>query len=127
MQVAVGGAQGCSSVGAAELSHFDVFPTPAMLLQVENRYGESISVQDIDGSQPKVLKPVPSGTWHPGMTESGQVQSDEGVPLEMVREMSIMLSMRHPNIVRVHEVVLDPSQMFMVMELGWMPCQPPCR
>ena len=59
-----------------ELAHMDVFPTPAMILQVENRYGESISVQDIDGSQPKVLKPVPSGTWRPGMTESGQVLPD---------------------------------------------------
>ena len=51
------------------------------------------------------------------LEQSGQVQGDEGVPLEMVREMSILLSMRHPNIVLVHEVVIDPSQMFMVMEL----------
>lgn len=42
---------------------------------------------------------------------------DEGLPLEMVREMSILLSMRHPNIVRVHEVVVDSAQMFMVMEI----------
>ena len=51
------------------------------------------------------------------LEQSGQVQSDEGVPLEMMREMSILLSMRHPNIVTVHEVVVDPTQMFMVMEL----------
>ena len=35
----------------------------------------------------------------------------------MVREMSILVSMRHPNIVTVHEVVIDSSQMFLVMEL----------
>lgn len=35
----------------------------------------------------------------------------------MVREMSILVSMRHPNIVAVHEVVIDSSQMFLVMEL----------
>jgi len=34
-----------------------------------------------------------------------------------VREMSILMGLRHPNVVRVHEVVLDQSQMFMVMEL----------
>jgi len=51
------------------------------------------------------------------LEQSGQVQGDEGVPLEMMREMSIMLSMRHPNIVTVHEIVMDPTQMFMVMEL----------
>jgi len=39
------------------------------------------------------------------------------LPLEMVREMSILVSMRHPNIVTVHEVVIDSSQMFLVMEL----------
>ena len=48
---------------------------------------------------------------------AAQVQGDEGLPLEMVREMSILSSMRHPNIVTVHGVVLDSSQMFMVMEL----------
>ena len=51
------------------------------------------------------------------LEQSGQVQSDEGIPLEMMREMSILLSMRHPNIVTVHEVVMDSSQMFLVMEL----------
>ena len=34
-----------------------------------------------------------------------------------MREMSILLSMRHPNIVTVHEVVIDATQMFLVMEL----------
>ena len=38
---------------------------------------------------------------------AGQVVGDEGVPLEMVREMSILLSLRHPNLVHVHECVLD--------------------
>ena len=51
------------------------------------------------------------------LEQSGQVLGDEGVPLEMVREMEIMMSVRHPNIVCVHEVVMDASQMFMVMEL----------
>jgi len=51
------------------------------------------------------------------LEQAGQVQGDEGIPLEMMREMSILLSMRHPNIVTVHEVVLDPTQMFLVMEL----------
>eukprot|EP00962_Isochrysis_galbana_P048546 scaffold20304_cov72-Isochrysis_galbana.AAC.2 len=51
------------------------------------------------------------------MQHSGQVDSSDGIPLEMVREMSILLSLRHPNVVRVHEVVVDSSQMFMVMEL----------
>ena len=35
----------------------------------------------------------------------------------MVREMSILMSIRHPNIVAVREAVVDQSQMFMVMEL----------
>jgi len=48
---------------------------------------------------------------------SGMLDTEEGVPLEMVREMSILMGLRHPNVVRVHEVVLDQSQMFMVMEL----------
>ena len=51
------------------------------------------------------------------LAEAGQVQGDEGIPLEMTREMSILLSLRHPNIVTVFEVVTDASQMFMVMEL----------
>jgi len=51
------------------------------------------------------------------LEQAGQVQGDEGIPLEMMREMSILLSMRHPNIVTVHEVVMDPTQMFLVMEL----------
>lgn len=37
--------------------------------------------------------------------------------MEMAREMSILLSLRHPNVVRVHEVVLDAAQMYLVMEL----------
>jgi len=51
------------------------------------------------------------------LEQSGHVQGDEGVALEMMREMSILLSIRHPNIVTVHEVVMDPTQMFLVMEL----------
>jgi serine/threonine protein kinase len=51
------------------------------------------------------------------MQLSGQVDSSDGVPLEMIREMSLLQSLLHPNVVRVHEVVLDASQMFMVMEL----------
>ena len=51
------------------------------------------------------------------LEQAGQVQGDEGIPLEMMREMSILLSLRHPNIVTVHEVVVDPTQMFLVMEL----------
>ena len=45
------------------------------------------------------------------------MSSSEGIPLEMVREMSILMSIRHPNIVAVREAVVDQSQMFMVMEL----------
>ena len=37
--------------------------------------------------------------------------------MEMMREMSILASIRHPNVVSVREVVLDSTQMFMVMEL----------
>ena len=51
------------------------------------------------------------------LEQSGQVLADEGLPLEMVREMSILTSMRHPNIVQVHEAVFDASQMYMVMEI----------
>lgn len=51
------------------------------------------------------------------LEQAGQVEGGEGVPLEMMREMSILMSMRHPNIVAVREVVCDSSQMFMVMEL----------
>ena len=51
------------------------------------------------------------------LEQSGQVQGGEGMPLEMMREMSILLSMRHPNIVTVHEVVMDSAQMYLVMEL----------
>ena len=51
------------------------------------------------------------------LEQSGHVQGDEGMALEMMREMSILLSIRHPNIVTVHEVVMDPTQMFLVMEL----------
>ena len=31
------------------------------------------------------------------LEQAGRVQGDEGIPLEMAREMSILLSMRHPN------------------------------
>ena len=51
------------------------------------------------------------------LEESHQMSSSEGIPLEMVREMSILMSIRHPNIVAVREAVVDQSQMFMVMEL----------
>ena len=51
------------------------------------------------------------------LEESHQISSSEGIPLEMVREMSILMSIRHPNIVAVREAVVDQSQMFMVMEL----------
>ena len=51
------------------------------------------------------------------LTEAGQMEGGEGIPLEMIREMSIMMSIRHPNIVGVKEVVVDANQMFMVMEL----------
>ena len=36
---------------------------------------------------------------------------DDGIPLEMVREMSIMMSIRHPNIVHVKEAVVDAGSM----------------
>jgi len=51
------------------------------------------------------------------LEQAGQVEGGEGVPLEMMREMSILMSLRHPNIVAVREVVCDASQMFMVMDL----------
>ena len=44
------------------------------------------------------------------LEQAGQVEGGEGVPLEMMREMSILMSMRHPNIVGVKEVVVDSSQ-----------------
>ena len=34
---------------------------------------------------------------------TAQVNSHEGVPMEMMREMSILMSIRHPNIVAVRE------------------------
>jgi len=45
------------------------------------------------------------------------VGSSDGIPLEMIREMSIMMSIRHPNIVQVKEAVVDAGSMHMVMEL----------
>uniref|UniRef100_A0A7S0J4K8 Protein kinase domain-containing protein n=1 Tax=Calcidiscus leptoporus TaxID=127549 RepID=A0A7S0J4K8_9EUKA len=51
------------------------------------------------------------------LQQAGQLASGEGVPMEMMREMSILASIRHPNVVAVREVVLDSAQMFMVMEL----------
>jgi len=51
------------------------------------------------------------------LERAGQVEGGEGIPLEMMREMSILMSMRHPNIVAVREVVCDERQMYMVMEL----------
>ena len=47
----------------------------------------------------------------------GEGVEGEGLPLEMMREMSILMSLRHPNVVSVREVVVDSAQMFMVMEL----------
>lgn len=41
----------------------------------------------------------------------------EGLPLEMLRELSILMSLRHPNVVRVREAVVDSGSMYMVMEL----------
>ncbi len=51
------------------------------------------------------------------LEQAGQMAGGEGMPLEMIREMSILTSIKHPNIVGVREVVVDSSQMFMVMEL----------
>jgi len=51
------------------------------------------------------------------LEQAGQVTTGEGIPMEMMREMAILASIRHPNIVAVREVVVDSSQMFMVMEL----------
>ena len=45
------------------------------------------------------------------------VGAGDGIPLEMIREMSIMMSIRHPNIVQVKEAVVDAGSMYMVMEL----------
>ena len=45
---------------------------------------------------------------HP--TQAGQVEGGEGIPIEMMREMTILMSLRHPNIVAVREVVVDSSQ-----------------
>ena len=42
----------------------------------------------------------------------------EGLPLEMLRELSILMSLRHPNVVRVREAVVDSGSMYMVMEHG---------
>ena len=39
------------------------------------------------------------------------VGSSDGVPLEMIREMSILMSIRHPNIVQVKEAVVDAGSM----------------
>jgi len=49
-----------------ELQHMELFPLPSMILQVESRYGESISVQDIDGSEPKPLRQMKSTKWEAG-------------------------------------------------------------
>lgn len=40
----------------------------------------------------------------------GEGQGGEGLPLEMMREMSILMSLRHPNIVSVSDAALTPPK-----------------
>lgn len=72
----------------------------------EGTYGRVFRARDFDTGQIFALKQVKL------------VGEREGFPVTALREISVLLSLRHPNIVHVHEVVVGSTldKIYMVME-----------
>ena len=118
-------AAGNSREGGA--AHPPTPPLPQLPVRPDS-YGECRSVELYEK-----LNRISEGTYgvvyRARSTETGAIcalkkvkldRERDGFPLTAIREINVLLSLRHPNIVDVSEVVVGPSldSVFMVMEFG---------